>query len=105
MGGCGLTSDYNCRYNAITMVFTVPSDAAGLYFLSTHVVTEDGKSSQFLMKKNTEALCGFFEDNRSSPGTDGSASCSITTLLNSGKFNYNVIKMDQTFFLFLIKMA
>ena len=64
------------------MVFTVPSGAAGLYFLTTHVVTEDAKQAAFIMKKNTENLCGFFEDNRNSPGTDGSASCSTTTLLN-----------------------
>ena len=86
------------------MVFTVPSGAAGLYFLTTHVVTEDAKQSEFIMKKNTETLCGFFEDNKSSPGTDGSASCSITTLLKSGKYNYNGIKMHQNFFLFLRSM-
>ena len=72
----------------------MPSGAAGLYFLTTHVVIDDGKFESFEMKKNTEILCGFFEDNKSSPDTDGSASCSITTLLNSGSYNYNVIKLD-----------
>ena len=84
-------------------MFTVPSGAGGLYFLTTHVVTDDGKLSEFVMKKNTEVLTGFFEDNRSSPGTDGSASCSITALLNSGIYNYVMIKLYKIFFLFRIK--
>ena len=62
----------------------MPPGAAGWYFFAAHVVTNDQKKVHLAMKKNTENLCGLFEDNKSSPGTDGSTSCSVTALLESG---------------------
>ena len=60
------------------------------------------KKVHLAMKKNTENLCGFFEDNKSSPGTDGSASCSVTVLLQSGVLleiikSVNVVASVNTF--------
>ena len=65
----------------------MPSGGAGLYFLSTHLVTYYGKEARFNIKQNTERLCGFHEDNRNNDGLnlEGSGGCSMITMLNDGK--------------------
>ena len=71
------------RYNAVTNAFTVPPDRAGLYFFSSHLVTDAGKYTWFMIKKNTEILCGFSEDGLNS-ADDGTGSCSAITMANPG---------------------
>ena len=75
----------SCRYNGNTGVFTVPEGADGMYFFSSHLVTDDKKWAQITLKKNQEILCGFYEDNQNSANEDGTGSCSVTVMLKQGK--------------------
>ena len=47
-------------------------------------MVDDKKWAAFVIMKNTEILCGFYEENSSSPGEDGTGSCSATAHLNGG---------------------
>ena len=76
---------YTFSYDDETGTFTVPIGSGGLYFLSTHMVVDDKKYGAFTMRKNTEILCGFFEENTNSTGEDGTGSCSATAHLSAGK--------------------
>ena len=63
----------------------MPISGGGLYFLSAHMVVDDKKYGEFRLMKNSEILCGFFEDNQNSSNEDGSGSCSTTAQLNAGE--------------------
>ena len=41
--------------------------------------------AQIVLKKNSDILCGFYEDNQNSSNEDGTGSCSATVVLNEGK--------------------
>ena len=49
------------------------------------MVVDDKKWGEFRLMKNSEILCGFFEDNQNSSNEDGSGSCSTTAQLSAGK--------------------
>ena len=72
------------RYNRTTGVFTVPDSSAGLYFFSMHFVTNNKKYAYMWMQRNSDLLCGAYEDTKDE---NGSASCSVTAELNAGKEN------------------
>ena len=78
---------YYCRYNSRTGVFTVPDGGAGLYYMSTYLVSDHGKYARFIMYRNNEGLCCIHEDFNESPGDSGSGSCSVAAELNKGKYN------------------
>ena len=63
----------------------MPPSGGGLYFFSTHLVYDDKKWGRFVMNKNREALCGFYEDNQDSSNEDGAGSCSATVELDPGE--------------------
>ena len=69
----------------MTGAFTVPVGSEGLYFFSAHLVTDDKKWAQIVLKKNSHILCGFYEDNQNSSNEDGTGSCSATVVLNEGR--------------------
>ena len=68
-------------------MFTVPDGAAGLYYMSTNLVSHNGKYVTFIMYGNNKFLCGLYEDNRDSSDENGSGSCSVTVHLDPGKDN------------------
>ena len=76
-----------CRYDSTTGVFTAPDGGAGLYYMSAHLVSYNGKYVRFIIYRNNENLCGLYEDNRNSSGENGSESCSVTVHLDPGKDN------------------
>ena len=65
----------------------VPDGGAGLYYMSTNLVSHTGEYTVFVMYRNNEELCGIEEDFNKSPGNEGTGSCSVTVELNTGKYN------------------
>ena len=49
-------------YNTSTGRFTVPSDGAGIYYLSANFQIDDRKYGSFKMWNNGSVICGMFVD-------------------------------------------
>ena len=72
------------RYDNTNGVFTVPDGAAGLYFISTHLVTAHDSFARFTIFRNNELLCEIFGESLKAKEATG---CSVTTEMDSGKEN------------------
>ena len=62
----------------------MPRGSSGLYFMSMHFVTNDNKYVYMRMWRNSEILCGSYEDSDHNQD-NGAGSCSVTVELNAGK--------------------
>ena len=70
-------------YSSSTGQFTVPSDGAGIYYISTHFQLQDGMYAGFSMYHNSAVICGIYED-ESLGGDQPSTSCGVTVNLQEG---------------------
>ena len=89
-------SNYFCRYNSTTGVFTVPPGGAGHYYFSTYLLLDEGDWAIFELRINGDRICRAHGDDDDSLSEYAQAACSGLTVLKEGqKVNYHKQKLPE----------
>ncbi len=82
---------YHSRYNGNTGIFTVPPGGAGLFYLSTYLLVDDGEKGVFDMLVNGNKVCTAYADHNDGGDWDyAQAACSGLAWLKEGTKNFSL---------------